>query len=180
MKKQSILAVLIFLLASFTAVLSQNTDTLFRTVARAEAINLNLLWYSINYGSISWEKSVDGMQWTEIPGENQKNYRFPADSNRYYRAKVVSGTCDPFYSRITGLDVLNMMADSVKGVTPHHAEIYCTADVNTVNYPERGIFYDTKPVPDQNSPKKIDSTDQMVFTIKLDTLLEGLTYYVRV
>jgi len=180
MKKQSILAVLIFLLASFTAALSQNTDTLFRTVARAEAINLNLLWYSINYGSISWEKSVDGMQWTEIPGENQKNYRFPADSNRYYRAKVVSGTCDPFYSRITSLDVLNMMADSVKGVTQHQAEIYCTADVNAVIYPERGIFYDTKPVPDQNSPKKIDSTDQMVFTIKLDTLLEGLTYYVRV
>jgi hypothetical protein len=180
MKKQSVPAVLILLLASFTVAFSQNNDTLYRTVAHDEAINLNLLWYSINYGSIFWEKSVDGNQWTEIPGEIQKNYRFSADTDLYYRAKVLSGTCDPFYSRISGLHVLNIIADSVKKVTQHHAEIFCTAGVDTTSYPEKGIFYDIKTVPDQNSYKVIDSSNQKAFTVILDSLQEGLTYYARV
>jgi hypothetical protein len=180
MKKQSILIVLVLLQGSFMLTLCQNNDTLFRTVAKDEAINLNLLWYSINYGSIYWEESADGDQWREIPGETLKNYRFNAETNQYYRAKVLSGTCDPFYSRITGLHVLNILTDSVKGVTQHHAEIFCTVDVNTSSYPEKGIFYDVKSVPDQNSVKWTDSSDQMVFTVNLDSLQEGFTYYARV
>jgi hypothetical protein len=156
------------------------TDTIFRTVTSKEAINLNLLWYSVNHGAISWEKSTDAISWTDIPGEVTKNFRFSAESDSYYRAKVLSGTCDPVYSRITNLKVLNLSTDSVGNVTNDQAIVYCTFDLDTLLYPERGIFYDTKTVPDLSSPRIIALNNQNSFSASLTNLQEGKTYYVRV
>jgi len=179
MKAFKHIAILLLLTCQVVIAFSQ-TEILLRTVTRKEPINLNLLWYTVNHGSITWEKSVDSSNWNQIPGETTKNYRFSADSNYYYRAKVLSGTCDPVYSRITKLEVLNLVTDSVGMVTNDKAVIYCSSELDPSAYPERGIFYDIKTIPDQNSPNLLNPENQNSFLANLTNLQEGRTYYVRV
>ena len=174
---------LIFLLLLTICLLNSGfsqADTIMRVVTKKEPINLNLLWYTINHGTISWEQSSDGSGWIEIPGEITKNFRFSADSDSYYRAKVLSGTCDPVYSRITKLEVLKIVTDSAGNVTNNQAHIYCTSELDHSIYPEQGLFYDTKSIPDQNSPVIIDTGNNNSFTSSLTNLQEGAVYYARV
>lgn len=168
-----------FCFVSFYNVLSQ-ADTLVRIVAKQEAINLNLLWYSINYGTISWEKSVNGTNWYPIPEETTKNYHFNADSDAYFRAKVNAGTCDPFYSKIVKINVLNISTDSVTNVTETEAVVHCASFVDTGLYIERGILYDTKTVPDMLSTRITDTTEQPKFCLQIRGLQQGVTYYTRI
>jgi hypothetical protein len=168
-----------FCFVSFYNVLSQ-ADTLVRIVAKQEAINLNLLWYSINYGTISWEKSVNGTNWSPIPEETTKNYHFNADSDAYFRAKVNAGTCDPFYSKIVKINVLNISTDSVTNVTETEAVVHCASFVDTGLYIERGILYDTKTVPDMLSTRITDTTEQPKFCLQIRGLQQGVTYYTRI
>jgi len=177
--KRKVLIIIVVLWFRIDLAIPQ-TDTVYRTVTRQEAINLNLLWYTINHGSISWEKSENARDWMDIPGETTKNYRFPASTGSYYRAKVLSGTCDPVYSKITKLEVLNLLTDSAANVTKNQADIYCTSELDHSAYPEQGLFYDTKTIPDQNSPVLKDSGNQDSFTTSLTNLQEGITYYARV
>ncbi len=173
-------SLILLLLTCQVVIAFSQTEILVRTVTRKEPVNLNLLWYTVNHGSISWEKSADGSTWTEIPGETTKNYRFPADFDNYYRAKVLSGTCDPVYSRITKLEVLNVVTDSAGNVTKNQAVIYCSSDLDPSVYPEHGICYDTKSYPDQNSPIIKDTGNLNSFSASLANLQEGTTYYARI
>jgi len=168
-----------FWLIPFYSVFSQ-TDTLVRIVAKQEAVNLNLLWYSINYGNISWEKSLNGADWSLIPEESTKNYRFNAETNAYFRARVNAGTCDPVYSKIVKINVLNISTDSVTNVTETEAVIHCASYVDTVHYHERGILFDTRPVPDLLSARIIDTSGQAQFNLHIKGLQQGVTYYARV
>lgn len=156
------------------------TDTLYRTVAKQEAINLNLLWYSINYGNISWEKSLNGINWYQIPEESTKNYRFNAETNAYFRARVNAGTCDPLYSKIVKINVLNISTDSVTNVTETEAVVHCTSHADTLIYHEKGILLDIKPLPDLLSTKIIDTSGQINFNIHITNLQQGVTYYARI
>ncbi len=178
---RKVLILILALIIRIDLAIPQTDDTLYRTVTRQETINLNLLWYTINHGSIAWQKSTDAFSWSDIPGETTKNYRFSADSDsHYFRAKVLSGTCDPVYSRITKLEVLDLATDSVGMVTRDQAVIYCSSELDLSAYPERGIFYDIKTIPDQNSPEIKDPGNQNSFHASLTNLQEGTTYYVRV
>jgi hypothetical protein len=160
-------------------VFCQGQDTIFRTVTRSEPLNLNLLWYSINHGSIYWEKSPDGKQWKVVSGPATKNYHVAADSNACYRAKIVSGTCDPWYSSVTKINVLNIHTDSIALVDSNQAVVYATLGVDSASYPEKGIWFDTKTVPDQNSPQQYCPSGITSFITPLTGLKKGEDYYVR-
>lgn len=157
----------------------QVQDTVFKTVTRSEALNLNLLWYSINHGSIYWEQSSDAKSWKEVSGPATKNYHMAADSNAYYRAKIISGTCDPWYSAITKLHVLNIHTDSVARVDSNNALAYATLDVDSATYPEKGIWVDTRTLPDQNSAGFLCPPGVTSFAAPLTGLKKGAGYYVR-
>jgi hypothetical protein len=179
MDQRKLILILLFIVGASGLAFPQ-ADTLFKTVARQEAVNLNLLWYFVNHGSISWEKSTDGQTWTTLPDQAGKNYHLSAESDSYYRASVSSGTCDPVYSRITKLSVLDLSTDSAGSVSNSGAVIYCTSRLDPAQYPERGILLDTKPVPDQSSTHFKDPENNNSFSISLVGLEEGMSYYVRV
>lgn len=159
-------------------VFSQSEPVL-RTVPAKESVNLNLLWYTINHGTIFWEKSTDGFLWEEIEGEHLKNYIFPALSDFYYRARIESGTCDPVYSRSTRLTVMNFSIDSLGEIGQDFAQIYLSSYLDTTDYPEKGIFLEKNSVPGVNSKRYADSTGQTLLTISLQNLEKGTHYFAR-
>jgi hypothetical protein len=156
------------------------TDTTFSTAGKGQEINLNLLWYSINHGEINWQASADGNAWLDISDGNNKNYIFTARSSSFYRARIESGTCDPVYSKITHLRVADIETDSVHDVTGSTARVACRINDTGLVIVEQGLAYDTKPLPDETSSMVVDHTDSSSFTIDLDSLVEGGTYYARV
>jgi len=58
------------------------------------------------WGDIHWQHSADGLIWTNIQGATGNNVKLNPASTYYYRAKVTSGTCNPFYSDIIKIAVL--------------------------------------------------------------------------
>ncbi len=155
-------------------------DTTYQTVGKGQEINLNLLWYTINHGQINWQESAGEDIWSDIQDENNKNYIFEAGTTSFYRARIESGTCDPVYSKITHLRVADIVTDSVYEVTDTSALISCTVNETGMNIIEQGILYDQNPLPDESSPMIPDQSGNSFFTIGLDSLMAGETYYTRV
>ena len=58
------------------------------------------------FGHIQWQHSNDSVNWFDISGATIANYPIVPDSSSFYRARVNSGTCDPFYSQTIRIDVL--------------------------------------------------------------------------
>ncbi|MBL7112282.1 MAG: hypothetical protein ISS19_10125, partial [Bacteroidales bacterium] len=154
-------------------------DSVNQVVGKGSGINLNLLWYAINHGDIQWQTSPEGISWSDIPEETSKNLLTTAHSDMYYRAKIQSGTCDPLYSKITRLDIVNLSTISVDSVSVNSAQVSCAVYPEEYDVAEQGIFLDTEPYPDIYSIKVTDSTNIETFTIPLSDLTPGETYYVR-
>ena len=52
-------------------------------------------------GSIQWQTSRNLRDWKELKGETRTDLHLKIDSNAYYRAKIIDGTCDPVFSDTT-------------------------------------------------------------------------------
>ena len=65
-----------------------------------------------NYvGDIQWQKTYElnnTDNWENIPGATLDTLLFVADTTTYFRAKVIAGDCDPFYSDTTKVDVYTL------------------------------------------------------------------------
>ncbi len=65
-----------------------------------------------NYvGDIQWQKTYEldnTNNWENIPGATLDTLLFAADTTTYFRAKVIAGDCDPFYSDTTKVDVYTL------------------------------------------------------------------------
>ncbi|MFZ5942124.1 MAG: sialidase family protein [Bacteroidota bacterium] len=175
----SIIPIIISAMLVCQANLHARTDTLDRIVGNGEAINLNLLWYSINYGDISWEYSSNGNDWVAISNENTKNYRFEASADRLYRARVNSGTCDPFYSRITRLMVADIFIDSVFGVGVSEASVAASFPENGITFTESGIRWSKDPLFVTGVNEIINNSGEKQFRADLTGLETGATFYTR-
>ncbi|MBI5218692.1 MAG: hypothetical protein HY958_07175 [Bacteroidia bacterium] len=57
-------------------------------------------------GTIQWQESVDGSTWSDIPGATYQPYQFKAIVQKYYRAKIINGTCNPVYSPVKRVNIL--------------------------------------------------------------------------
>ncbi len=168
------------LLFSISAVHAQEyQDSISRIVGKGTGINLNLLWYTVNHGNIQWQQSPDGSQWMEISGATTKNLLDTADSDRYYRAMIESGTCDPLYSKITWVDVMELSTLQVYGVSETEAFVSCNVTGDEHPVLEQGLCFGTETYPDINSDVYRDTSGLEDFTVHLTGLTRGLTYRAR-
>lgn len=66
-----------------------------------------------NYrGFPQWEQSPDGINWFMVPFMTVDTFCMSADSNGYYRATVVEGTCDPIYTQVMHVQIVDVTADA--------------------------------------------------------------------
>jgi len=59
-------------------------------------------------GDIQWQKSFDLQSWENISAAKTDTLLFVADTTTYFRAEVIAGNCDPFYSDTTFVGVYKM------------------------------------------------------------------------
>jgi len=57
-------------------------------------------------GDIQWQKSPDLENWENIAAATLDTLLFVADTTTYFRAEVIAGDCDPFYSDTTMVEVI--------------------------------------------------------------------------
>jgi len=56
---------------------------------------------------IKWQFSHNLSDWTDIPGATTDSLMFVADTTTHFRAKVIAGDCDPFFSGILKVEVIH-------------------------------------------------------------------------
>ncbi len=156
------------------------SDSIFRIAGKGQEINLNLLWFSMNHGDIQWQSSPDGTAWSDIQDGDTEAYLFTASSSSFYRAKVTSGTCDPVYSRITRLQVADITTAAVDSVTASAALVRCEVHAEDFEIIEQGVAFGTGPYPGETSLLVPDTTGEAAFSLLLDSLETGVTYFARV
>ena len=154
-------------------------DTTVYIVAKGEDIRISLAWTNANHGLIQWQVYSAGTGWTDIPGAIIRNLKIKADTNAFFRAKVVSGTCDPLFSSVTGLNVLNIRTLLADSITDTHAVVFCSADTSAGGIAEQGVLIDTRAIPDSTSPRVKDTSGGISYHIQFHDLVPGKKYYVR-
>ena len=154
-------------------------DTAVYVVARGEDVRISLAWTSANHGLIQWQVSAGNDNWTDIPEANTKNLRLKADSGIWLRAKITSGTCDPLFSILTGLNVLDIRTLKTDSITDNRALVFCSVDTSAGGITEKGVLIDTKAIPDSTSTHIKDTASETNYSVELKNLLPGKKYYVR-
>jgi len=155
----------------------QADDTIRQVVACDSYVNFNVVWTEKNYGTIYWQSSFDGNSWTNIDTNNQRTYRYLINKPTYLRAKVISGTCKPYYSKIIFVDVINMRVLKFDSVTDNSAIIYYYIEKNKSIISECGLFVDTLKV-GINSLNIRDTSKCDTLVVRLSDLRSGLQYSV--
>jgi hypothetical protein len=172
--------VISFFIIAFAPLMGQEyTDTIKKIVNKGDTINLSLVWFPTNHGNIQWQYLLTNEEWSDLPGADSKSFVFSIDTTARYRAEVLSGTCDPVYSKLTFLQVLDLKTIKTDSVNENHAVVYCSVSTGDIGITEKGILLDTKSYPDQYSVRIKDTTVNNSFTIRLDGLDTGKSYYVR-
>ncbi len=54
---------------------------------------------------VKWQLSHNLEDWAEIPGATSDSLLFVADTTTYFRARVIAGFCDPYYSDVKKVQV---------------------------------------------------------------------------
>ncbi|MBI4649652.1 MAG: hypothetical protein HY738_24385, partial [Bacteroidia bacterium] len=68
-----------------------------------DSVSLDLPVYT---GTLQWQESVDNVVWSDVPGATYQPYQFKATVTRYYRAKVINGSCNAVYSAVRRVNIL--------------------------------------------------------------------------
>ena len=63
---------------------------------------------------VQWQHSSDGEAWVNIPGEVADTIGLVASESAFYRAKVIAGDCDPFFSDVISISVYELEPMVVK------------------------------------------------------------------
>ena len=74
-------------------------------VAKSDSVVIRLQGY---VGEIQWQKThelIGKDDWVNIPNATYDTLVFIADTTTFFRAQVISGHCDPFYSDTTFINV---------------------------------------------------------------------------
>lgn len=158
----------------------ENQDTTVHLVAKGEDIRISLAWTTANHGNIQWQVSQGEDSWTDIPSAVTKNLKLKADTDAWYRAVVTSGTCDTVYSVITALNVLNVLTLKTDSITDTRGVVFCSVDTTAGKISETGVLIDTKSIPDSASTRLPDTSGKDAYTISIEHLIPGETYFVRV
>ncbi|MGC8823892.1 MAG: sialidase family protein [Bacteroidales bacterium] len=155
-------------------------DSLKKIVAQGSKLNVNLQWTAKNYGQIQWQRSDDGLNWFDIPGANVRQYSFIINNPTWLRAKVDTGTCNSFFSKIAHFDVLFMLVDSISELTDTSATIaYHVIAQKSMKIIEKGVLWDTIVDRPYYIFKHPDTSISENSTITLNQLVPGKSYFIR-
>ena len=181
MKNINIILLLFILFMPLYCINAQEyTDTTKTIVNNGETIKLNLVWTTINHGNIQWQSSVDGKSWNDVAGATTKTSQVTVSQSLLYRAKVVSGTCNPFYSKITKVTVIDLNINNIYEVTETSAKVTSSlASASDKNIVEKGLALDVKGEPTVLSTLISSGKDDGNFITNLDNLISGAKYYIR-
>ena len=100
-----------------------------QNVCKGETVILRLKGYQT--GEIIWQKSKDQNNWEDIEGSNDNIYAITVNDSLYYRAKVTEGTCNPYYSDTTKINILPKPAVADAGEDIDIACIPVSLNANT-------------------------------------------------
>jgi len=118
------------------------------TVIANEPVVIHLSDYQ---GTLQWQQSEDAIAWENIEGETADSLSFMAATTMYYRAEVVAGVCDPFYSDTTHIIVNPPAEDPGFGLTDIQGNFYPTMVWDNQEWTTQNIrttFYnDGTPIP---------------------------------
>ena len=133
-------------------------------------------------GAIQWQKSLDLEVWENISGATHDTLLFLADTTKYFRAQVIAGFCDPFYSDTAKVGVFRIITISVTDITDSSA----ISGGNVIAdggapITARGVVWSNLPNPtiDNNEGHTNDGSGLGEFTSTLTSLLPDTTYYLR-
>ena len=133
-------------------------------------------------GYIQWQKSLNLDVWEYIPGATQDTLLFLADTTSYFRAEVIAGDCDPFYSDTTMVGVFYITTMQVTEITSNSARSggYVISDGGTPVI-ARGVVWSTQTNPTiyDNDGYTTDGNGLGEFTSTITGLTPETTYYVR-
>lgn len=85
--KQTVLLIIIFSSFFYNNITAQTED--------CDSVKIQL---NDAYGSIQWQESIDGINFTPIQGAVSNSIKVLSQQDKYYRAKIEDGTCLPYYS----------------------------------------------------------------------------------
>ena len=136
----------------------ENTDTAVFIAAKGEDLRFSLAWTNANHGIIQWQVFTGNDSWADIPSAITKNLKIKADTDAWFRAKVSSGTCDPVYSPVTSLNVIDVLTLKTDSITDTRGVVFCSVDTTGGKISETGVLLDTKAIPDSTSTRIPDAT----------------------
>ena len=84
-------------------------DTVFMSVAE-------------HYGTIQWQSSDDGINWTNIQGESGPTYSEIIHENKHFRAEIRDGECEPYYSEVLKVHTIQLF-DNVRIIDNYDVEL---------------------------------------------------------
>ncbi len=89
------------------------------TVYAGDSVVIRLNDYE---GTIQWQKSFDNNEWENISGAVYDTLLFISDNTTYFRAVLIAGFCDPFFSDIVKVNVIT--GQPGQGVTDIDGNFY--------------------------------------------------------
>ena len=90
------------LLIILTAILLATAGYSQQSACRQDTVH----FYQTGYrGTLTWQKSLNGSDWTPVPGTQKDTLTIIAASSSYYRTEIIEGTCKPYYSGAIHLTV---------------------------------------------------------------------------
>ena len=98
--KKNMFSILLFL-AVHSFVTGQGAELIYERVSENDTVVCIL---NDHVGEIQWQSSPDSLSWTDLEGENSDSLCIIVHDNLYFRAMVVVGICDPFYSQIAYIE----------------------------------------------------------------------------
>ncbi|MFN2394596.1 MAG: FISUMP domain-containing protein [Bacteroidales bacterium] len=145
------------------------------TVLANEPVVINLNDYQ---GSIQWQQSEDAIIWENIEGETSGSLSFMAVGTMYYRAEVIAGICDPFYSDTTRVIVNPPAEDPGNGLTDIQGNFYPTLVWDNQEWMTqnlRTVFYnDGIPIPGGVDNDTWQTTSNGAFSVYPHENITGL------
>jgi beta-glucanase (GH16 family) len=117
MKRIRLLFALFFI--SQQLIWSQNNQIIYEQINEKDTALIQLPEYS---GDLHWQCSSDNLSWADIIGETSESLLIVVEKNQYYRAKVILGSCEPFYSNITFIENGSAIDDDLDGLSENQGD----------------------------------------------------------